>query len=100
MMRAAFAGVSLICLAACVDPLAIDANAGIDLMKGQGAASVAADGSRSFRYVFAAQAGSDRAHHEAMIAQWAARADGCPRGYSIAKVETVQGMVVYSGPCR
>lgn len=85
---------------ACVDPLAVDPGTGIDLMKGIGAASVAADGSRSFRYVLPPEAGNDRAQHEFLISQWAAHADGCPRGYSIAKVEKVQGMTVYSGPCR
>lgn len=95
-----FAAVAVIGLSACVDPLAVDPTSGIELMKGSGAAAVAADGSRSFRYAFPPQAGTDRAHHEAMIAQWAAGADGCPRGYSITKIEPVMGGLVYSGPCR
>lgn len=95
-----FAVVVVIGLSACVDPLAVDPISGIELMKGSGAAAVAADGSRSFRYAFPPQAGTDRAHHEAMIAQWAAAPDGCPRGYTISKVEIIQGMTVYSGPCR
>ncbi|MGA0540729.1 hypothetical protein [Neotabrizicola sp. VNH66] len=99
-MRLTLAAFALAGLSACVDPLAIDPTTGIELMKGMGSASVSADGSRSFRYVLPPQAGTDKAHHQAMIAQWAASADGCPKGYTIAKVEVVQGATVYSGPCR
>lgn len=87
-------------VAGCVDPMAVNPGTSIELMKGHGAASVSADGKRSFRYVFAHQAGSNRNHHEAMISQWAAKSDGCPGGYSITNVEAVQGMTVYSGPCK
>lgn len=98
-MRLAF--VALLALAACVDP-----NASIDLMKGQGSASTAPDGQRSFRFVIPANAYSglisDPAQlseqHELMLAQWAAT--GCPDGYSVASRTVTSGMVVYSGPCR
>jgi hypothetical protein len=95
-----FAAIALL-LSGCVDAgFAVDPDTAIDLMKGAGAASVSSDGKRSFRYVFPPAAGNDRAHHEAMIAAWAAKADGCPKGYTVVSVEAVQGMTIYSGPCR
>ena len=95
------AALPLLMLAACVDP-----NTSIDLMKGQGSAFTAPNGQRSFRYVVPEDAyrgviedaATVRRQHEYLIGQWAAQ--GCSGGYSIASSEVVQGMVVYSGPCR
>lgn len=90
-------------LAGCVGP---DPNVAVDLMKGQGAASAAPDGSRSFRYVIPANAyrgvvddpKSLAEQHKFLIGQWAAT--GCPRGYTIKDRQEIDGMVIYSGPCR
>lgn len=99
-MRFIFAACVAGALSGCVDAgLATDPNSTIDLMRGVGSASVSPSGRRSFRYVLHPSAGSDRAQHDWLISRWAASADGCPRGYKVAKVETVQGMTVYSGPC-
>lgn len=99
-MRIPAALITAVALAGCAANPEADPSAGLDLMKGIGATIDAADGSRSFRYVLPPEAGNNRAQHEALISQWAAYPDVCPRGYSIAKVEDVRGMTVYSGPCR
>ncbi|WP_112309726.1 hypothetical protein [Pseudogemmobacter bohemicus] len=99
-MRSIIALAALALVAGCVDPMGVDPSSNISLITGTGVAAVDQNGTRSFRYVFPPHAGSDKAHHNAMIAQWAAKPEGCPRGYTVAKVEGFQGGLVYSGPCR
>jgi hypothetical protein len=92
-------------LAGCVGP---DGNAAVDLMRGAGSAQVGPDGARSFTFAIPQNAyrgviddpAALERQHMLMLSQWAAREDACPNGYKVTKSEILEGVHVYSGPCR